>query len=138
MILCWYLLVLFVCVSFCHVKHRCALFEKTCQFSLTWIFLPFQTLGDYCSPSTRMSVTIREGDEFNSYDDFQDKLKLYSKDHNVQFSLADSKTIKTANAKLSTKATPFKEELKYRYAKFRCKHGGEKRTTGCGIRPVQR
>ena len=85
-----------------------------------------------------MAVDIKEGDEFSNFEEFKVKLDDFMREKNVQFTLADSKTVESANKKAGKKAKLYKEDFKYRFAKFRCKHGGEKRTTGCGIRPGQR
>ena len=85
-----------------------------------------------------MAVYIQIGDEFDTFVNFKAHLDQYSKEKNVQFCIADSCTVESANTKLSQNAKQFDARFKYRYVRFRCKHGGKLRTSSKGIRPNQR
>ena len=81
---------------------------------------------------------MKEGDEFDTFDDFHEKLNQFSKTTNVVWVKSDSKTVETANKKLSSKSKPFDKKFKFRNVLYTCKHGGAPRVSGRGLRPNQR
>jgi hypothetical protein len=80
---------------------------------------------------------MNEGDEFDTFDEFQEKFKQFSKATNVVWVKSESKTVETANKKLSSKSKPFDKKLKFRNVLYKCKHGGAPRVSGRGLRPNQ-
>lgn len=81
---------------------------------------------------------MNEGDEFSSFQEFQDKLLQWSTATNTIWVKSHSKTVETANKKLSSKSKTFDQKFKFRNVLYRCKHGGAPRQTGRGLRPNQR
>ncbi|XP_061196045.1 uncharacterized protein LOC133204337 [Saccostrea echinata] len=82
-------------------------------------------------------VKMNEGDEFNSFEEFQDKLLQWSATTNVIWVKSHSKTVQSANKKLSSKSKAFDQKFKFRNVLYRCKHGGAPRRSGRGLRPNQ-
>uniref|UniRef100_A0A8W8MAF0 SWIM-type domain-containing protein n=1 Tax=Magallana gigas TaxID=29159 RepID=A0A8W8MAF0_MAGGI len=80
---------------------------------------------------------MNDGDEFSSFQEFQDKLLQWSTATNTVWVKSHSKTVETANKKLSSKSKTFDQKFKFRNVLYRCKHGGAPRQTGRGLRPNQ-
>ena len=81
---------------------------------------------------------LSEHDEFDSYDEFFTKLVEHGQTHSVQWVKSDSKSVESANRNVSNAALLYDKKFVYRYVRFRCKHGGERREKGTGVRPNQR
>lgn len=78
------------------------------------------------------------GKEFNTYEEFEHVFENTCKENNWTFVKSDSKSVKQANKELKSESKPFPERFRYRYVRFRCKHGGSIRKKGKGLRPNQR
>lgn len=62
-----------------------------------------------------------------SFQEFQDKLLQWSTATNRVWVKSNSKTVETANKKLSSKSKTFDQKFKFRNVLYRCKHGGAPR-----------
>jgi len=71
-------------------------------------------------------MTMRVGDVFKTYADFEVALSQYKKSTFVDFYIKDSKTAKS-QIKRYPKLANSSEQLKYYYIKLACVHGGSYR-----------
>ena len=81
---------------------------------------------------------LSSGMTFNSYDDFEKTLNSFSRENCVVFCVHKSESIDSANKKLSENVKPYDVKFRYRSVRLKCKHGGERRSSGLGIRSNQR
>ena len=84
------------------------------------------------------SILMKIGDAFSTYEDFRarlDRVCCYYKHPIVK---TEAKTIESANKTLADKTKWYDAKFQFRCARFRCKHHGDYRTRGNGIRPNQR
>ncbi|XP_065680551.1 uncharacterized protein LOC136071688 [Hydra vulgaris] len=84
-----------------------------------------------------MNIEIKQGDEFDNFAEFENKLASWSAFTNILWTKCNSKTVTLANKGLSQNSKHFDEKFKFRNVTYLCKHGGVKRTKGKGIRPNQ-
>jgi hypothetical protein len=83
-------------------------------------------------------IAIAKDSEFDSFAELDAAVTLYCENKHVLFVKNDCKTVASANKPLAPDVPRFHERFVYRFIRYRCKHGGELRTKGCGIRPNQR
>ena len=67
------------------------------------------------------------GQEFNSCEDFESAIKDICNANNWTFVKHDSKSVNIANKELKSDSQPYSANFRYRYVRFRCKHGGSTR-----------
>ena len=70
---------------------------------------------------------LEVNDEFDSFYEFEQILKSYSRRNYMQFTKNDSNSIVSANKKLTPHARRFPERFVYRNVKYKCKHGDKER-----------
>ena len=81
---------------------------------------------------------MKKGDVFSTYEEFKvtlDRVCCYYKHPIVK---TEAKTIESANRTLADETKWYAAKFQFRCARFRCKHHGEYKTRGNGIRPNQR
>ena len=93
------------------------------------------SLEPFCSG---LYAKMEVGQEFHSYEDFESAFKRICNANNWTFVKHDSKSVKVANKELKSDSQPYSAKFRYRYVRFRCKHGGSIRKRGKGLRPNQR
>ena len=64
---------------------------------------------------------MMEGKEFDSFMRFKTFLDQYSKENNIVYCIADSRTAQYSNKRLPKDSKPFPTKFKYSYAKYACK-----------------
>ena len=95
-----------------------------------------------CSPSLQgmdemEPLRLEVGATFGNWQAFKDTLDTYAVDGHVQFCCVNSRTVATANKLLAVGSMPYKSDLKYAYIRLGCKHYGNPRKEGRGIRNNQ-
>ena len=85
-----------------------------------------------------MEERIKEGALFDTFEELDHAIKAFGKQKNVQFVVANSKSTTAANKHISDNCKPYHPKFKYRFIKFVCKHGGDRRIRGSGARPNQK
>ena len=65
--------------------------------------------------------------EFISYEDLESAFKDICNANNWTFVKHDSISVKIANKELKSDSQPYFAKFRYRYVRFRCKHGGSTR-----------
>ncbi|KAH7965108.1 hypothetical protein HPB49_003423 [Dermacentor silvarum] len=83
-------------------------------------------------------MEIKVGGRFASYDDFERALRKLQLQTNALFVKKTTKSVEVVNAHLASGAVELDRKLKFANAKFTCKHGGNHRTRGTGIRRNKR
>ncbi|XP_049517097.1 uncharacterized protein LOC119441311 isoform X2 [Dermacentor silvarum] len=83
-------------------------------------------------------MEIKVGARFASYDEFDRALRKLQLQTNALFVKKTTKSVDVVNAHLASGAVELDRKLKFANATFTCKHGGNHRTRGTGIRPNQR
>lgn len=83
-------------------------------------------------------MEIKVGARFASYDEFDRALRKLQLQTNALFVKKTTKSVEVVNAHLASGAVELDRKLKFANATFTCKHGGNHRTRGTGIRPNQR
>nr|XP_050024996.1 uncharacterized protein LOC126519678 [Dermacentor andersoni] len=78
------------------------------------------------------------GSRFDSFSEFERAFREFQVRNNALFVTKASKKIEVVNARLSSGLKRLDPKLKFANATYVCKHGGELRCTGTGIRPRQR
>ena len=73
---------------------------------------------------------MKVGPELNSYEDFESAFKDICNANNWTFVKHDSKSEKIANKELKSDSQLYSAKFRYRYVRFRCKHGGSTRKKG--------
>ncbi len=84
-----------------------------------------------------MSV-LEEGSSFDSFEQFERALETYCKANYVVLCTSQSERVETANKHISESAKPYDVKFCYRSIRYKCKHGGDIRSKGKGIRSNQR
>ena len=84
-----------------------------------------------------MDERIKEGALFDSFEELDEAIKAFGKQTNVQFVVANYKSITAANKHILDNCKSHHPKFKYRFVKFVCKHGGDRRIKGSGARPNQ-
>ncbi|XP_070395614.1 uncharacterized protein [Dermacentor albipictus] len=78
------------------------------------------------------------GSRFDSFLEFERAFREFQVRNNALFVTKASKKTEVVNARLSSGLKRLDPKLKFANATYVCKHGGELRCTGTGIRPRQR
>ena len=63
------------------------------------------------------------GQQFQSFEDLQSRIKLHESQHFVQFWCRDSRTVQAAQKRVNR---PLSEKIKYYQLTYGCIHGGKK------------
>ena len=83
-------------------------------------------------------MALRKNQEFESWAEFQQFLNKYSEERHVQFITRGSRTVHAANKQIVEGQRRYDAKLKYSYIRLVCKHYGNMRTRGMGIRAPKR
>ena len=87
---------------------------------------------------TVMSELLSEHEEFDSFDDFKQKLDAYCTENHVQLRIAKSKSVQSTNRNMSENSKQYDDKFVYSNIQYTCKYGQKSRSTSAGKRPNQR
>lgn len=87
---------------------------------------------------THLEMEIKPGAQFASYEEFDRALRKLQLETNAVYVKKTTKSVDVVNAHLTSGAVKLDEKLKFANTTFTCKHGGNFRTRGTGVRPNQR
>ena len=94
-------------------------------------------------PMTTISTTVSSellsaNDQFDSFDDFKQKLEAYCKENCLQFIISKSCSVQSVNKNKGENSRKLDDKLVYSSIKYTCKYGQKRPSRSAGIRPNQR
>lgn len=95
---------------------------------------------DECAPDSEKQIAeLKLGSRFEDYESMMASIEKYSLDNNYVYTTVKSKTIASIYNKIHVKTRrAYSPKLKMLHIVFGCKHYGNFRSAGKGIRPNQK
>ena len=87
---------------------------------------------------TVSSELLSEKDEFDSFDDFKQKLDAYCTENHVQLIISKSRSVQSINKTMGEDSRKFDDKLVYGNIRYACKYGQKRPSTSAGVHANQR
>ena len=82
-----------------------------------------------------LSEILSEKEEFDNFNDFQRKYEAYCRENHVRFVIGNSRSVQSANGRLTANTPRFEDKFVYSNVQYVCKHGQKRPSQSRGLQP---